>query len=78
MATSFGTDRVKVVFKESIDLLTVDMFATVLEFFGSLYRTPTPRAMVVTPSDSRTARELRLQLQAWQKEGALEAWSHAT
>jgi hypothetical protein len=78
MATSTGTDRVKIVFKESIDLLTVDMFATVLEFFGSLYRTPTPRAMVVTPSDSRTAQKLKLQLQAWQKEGALDAWSHAT
>src|ERR1051326_7993475 len=70
MATSVGTDRVKVVFKESIDLLTVDMFATVLEFFGSLYRTPTPRAMVVMPSDSRTAQKLKLQLQALHKEGA--------
>ena len=73
-----GTDRVKVVFKESIDPLTVDMFATVLAFFGSLCRSPTPRAMVVTPSDALTARKLNLQLQAWQKEGALEAWSHAT
>src|ERR1051325_8319277 len=78
MATSVGTDRVKVVFKESIDLLTGAMFATVLEFFAALSRTPPPRAMVVMPSDSRTAQKLKLQLQAWQKEGALEAWSHAT
>ena len=78
MATSIDTERVKIAFKESIDLLTVDMFATVLEFFGSLYRTPTPRAMVVTPSDPRKAQKLKLQLQAWHKEGALEAWSHAT
>jgi hypothetical protein len=70
-------DRVRVVFKESIDLMTVDMFATVLEFFGSLSRTAS-RALVVMPSDARTARDLKRQLEAWEKQGALESWSHAT
>jgi len=74
-----STGRVKVVFRESIDLPTVNMFATVLEVFGSLYRTQTaPRAIVVMPSDERTARDLQLQLAEWEKEGVLESWSHAT
>ena len=73
-----GTGRVKVVFRESIDLQTVEMFATVLEVFGSLYRTQTARAIVVTPSGVRTARDLKLQLAEWEKEGAVESWSHAT
>jgi hypothetical protein len=72
------SDRVKVVFKESVDLMTVDMFATVLEFFGSLSRTQAARALVVMPSDARTARDLKRQLEAWKKEGALESWSPAT
>jgi hypothetical protein len=73
-----GAGRVKVVFRESIDLPTVDMFAVVLEIFGHMYRTQDARAIVVMPPDERKANDLRLQLEEWEKEGAVESWNHAT
>lgn len=69
--------RVKIVFKESVDLRTMDMFATVLEIFGPLYRTQAARALVVMPSNPRSARNLEVQLAEWQKEGAVESWNRA-
>ena len=69
--------RVKIVFRESVDLRTMDMFATVLEIFGSLYRTQAARALVVMPSNPRSARNLEVQLAEWEKEGAVESWNRA-
>lgn len=69
--------RVKIVFRESVDLRTMDMFATVLEIFGSLYRTQAARSLVVMPSNPRSARNLEVQLAEWEKEGAVESWNRA-
>lgn len=66
--------RVKVVFKDSVDLRTMDMFATVLEIFGALYRTQAARSIVVMPSNPRSARNLEVQLAEWEKEGTVESW----
>ena len=70
--------RVKVVFKQSVDLSTVRLFALMLEVFGGVYRTQNPRSIGVIPSDARKASGLRLQLAAWEREGAVESWTHAT
>lgn len=72
-----GAGRVKVFFKDSVDLRTVDMFATVLEIFGALYRTQAARAIVVMPSNPRSARNLEVQLAEWEKEGTVESWERA-
>lgn len=72
-----GAGRVKVVFRDSVDPRTMDMFVTVLEIFGSLYRTQTARALVVLPSNPRSARNLEVQLTEWEKEGAVESWDRA-
>jgi len=72
-----GAGRVKVVFKESIDLPTVEMFATVLEILGHVYRMQDARAIVVMPPDARKAKDLKFQIAEWEKEGAVESWNHA-
>jgi hypothetical protein len=70
--------RIKVIFKQSVDLSTVQLFAVMLEVFGGVYRTQNPRSIGVIPADARKASGLRLQLAEWEAEGAVESWRHAT
>lgn len=70
--------RIKVIFKQSVDLSTVQLFAVMLEVFGGVYRTQNPRSIGVIPADARKASGLRLQLAAWEQEGAVESWRPAT
>lgn len=69
--------RLKVIFKQSVDLSTVQLFAVMLEVFGGVYRTQNPRSLGVIPADARKASGLRLQLAEWEKEGAIESWKAA-
>ena len=73
-----GATRIKVIFKQSVDLSTVQLFAVMLEVFGGVYRTQTPRSIGVVPADARKASGLRLQLAEWESEGAVESWRPAT
>lgn len=73
-----GASRIKVIFKQSVDLSTVQLFAVMLEVFGGVYRTHNPRSIGVIPSDARKASGLRLQLAEWENEGAIESWRPAT
>ena len=66
--------RIKVIFKQSVDLSTVQLFAVMLEVFGGVYRTQNPRSIGVIPADARKASGLRLQLAEWENEGAIESW----
>jgi hypothetical protein len=70
--------RIKVIFKQSVDLSTVQLFAVMLEVFGGVYRTQNPRSIGVIPGDARKASGLRLQLAEWENEGAVESWRAAT
>ena len=69
-----GGARIKVIFKQSVDLATVQLFAVMLEVFGGVYRTQNPRSIGVIPADARKASGLRLQLAEWENEGAIESW----
>ncbi|HYY62552.1 MAG TPA: hypothetical protein VE756_14305 [Burkholderiales bacterium] len=69
--------RIKVIFKQSVDLSTVQLFAVMLEVFGGVYRTHNPRSIGVIPADARKASGLRLQLAEWEAEGAVESWKYA-
>jgi hypothetical protein len=69
-----GAARIKVIFKQSVDLSTVQLFAVMLEVFGGVYRTQNPRSIGVIPADARKASGLRLQLAEWEQEGAVESW----
>jgi hypothetical protein len=69
-----GAARVKVIFKQSVDLSTVQLFAVMLEVFGGVYRTQNPRSIGVVPADARKASGLRVQLAEWEHEGAIESW----
>ena len=70
--------RIKVIFRQSVDLSTVQLFAVMLEVFGGVYRTQNPRSIGVIPADARKASGLRLQLAEWENEGAVESWRAAT
>jgi len=69
-----GAARVKVIFRQSVDLSTVQLFAVMLEVFGGVYRTQNPRSIGVVPVDARKASGLRVQLAEWENEGAIESW----
>ena len=69
-----GATRIKVIFKQSVDLSTVQLFAVMLEVFGGVYRTQNPRSIGVVPADARKASGLRVQLAEWEHEGAIESW----
>jgi hypothetical protein len=69
-----GAARVKVIFRQSVDLSTVQLFAVMLEVFGGVYRTQNPRSIGVVPADARKASGLRVQLAEWEHEGAIESW----
>ena len=69
--------RIKVVFRQTVDVQTMEMFATVLEIFGRVYRTQHARSLGVIPGDARKASNLTLQLREWQEEGAVESWARA-
>jgi hypothetical protein len=69
-----GAARVKVLFKQSVDLSTVQLFAVMLEVFGGVYRTQNPRSIGVVPADARKASGLRVQLAEWEDEGAIDSW----
>ncbi len=73
-----ATARIKVIFKQSVDLSTAQLFAVMLEVFGGVYRTQNPRSIGVIPADARKASSLREQLAAWEEEGAIESWRAAT
>jgi len=73
-----GATRIKVIFKQSVDLSTVQLFAVMLEVFGGVYRTQNPRSIGVVPADARKASGLRLQLAECESEGAVESWRPAT
>jgi hypothetical protein len=70
--------RVKVTFRQSVDLSTVQLFAVMLEVFGGVYRTQNPRSIGVIPADAGKASGLRLQLGEWEQEGAVESWKPVT
>ena len=69
--------RIKVIFRQSVDLSTVQLFAVMLEVFGGVYRTQNPRSIGVVPADARKASGLRVQLAEWEQEGAVESWKPA-
>jgi hypothetical protein len=74
MIARIGAARVKVIFRQSVDLSTVQLFAVMLEVFGGVYRTQNPRSIGVVPADARKASGLRVQLAEWEHEGAIESW----
>ena len=70
-----STRRLKVVFSEAIAADTFESFVEILELFGHVYRT-TGRTFVVQCDPSRST-DLGLQLDDWQRQGAVRSWTDA-
>lgn len=64
-------------FRESVGKETLELFATVLEVFGRVYRAQ-ERVVIVLPSEARTASEVELRLAEWKREGAVKSWERTT
>jgi hypothetical protein len=68
--------RVRITFRPQIPQQDRDMFAVVLELFGTVYKSQNPDEIIILPKD-RAAADLKAQLTVWQEDGHL-SWSDAT